>query len=131
MTETWKATMTLHNSLVTARSSGSVTARSPGGTARNGKSEPGWQAFLRQYNDFLQLVLLAAAAANVIVTGDWSTTLIILAATVFNALMGVRQESKFEEDTLAALGKAMTSASEAGAVGRAEAEGPEIEVWMR
>ena len=27
-----------------------------------GKKEPGWRAFLRQYEDFMQVILLAAAA---------------------------------------------------------------------
>ena len=29
-----------------------------------GKAEPGWRAFLRQYEDFMQVILLAAAVVN-------------------------------------------------------------------
>src|SRR5687768_4715894 len=35
----------------------------------SGKKEPGWRAFLRQYEDFMQVILLAAAAVNQVVTG--------------------------------------------------------------
>ncbi len=35
-----------------------------------GKKEPGWRAFLRQYEDFMQVILLGAALVNQIVTGD-------------------------------------------------------------
>ncbi|WP_296605876.1 cation-transporting P-type ATPase, partial [Nocardioides sp.] len=31
------------------------------------KQEPGWRAFLRQYQDFMQVILLAAAVVNQVV----------------------------------------------------------------
>ena len=34
-----------------------------------GKKEPAWRAFLRQYEDFMQVILLAAALVNQLVTG--------------------------------------------------------------
>jgi magnesium-transporting ATPase (P-type) len=34
------------------------------------KKESGLQAFLRQYRDFMQIILLAAAVINLLVTGD-------------------------------------------------------------
>ena len=37
------------------------------------KKESGLQAFVRQYQDFMQIVLLVAAAVNLIVTGDAAT----------------------------------------------------------
>src|SRR4030067_497057 len=46
--------------------------------------EPGWQAFLRQYKDFMQILLLVTAIANIVVTGEWGTTLLLLVLTVFN-----------------------------------------------
>jgi Ca2+-transporting ATPase len=70
------------------------------------KRETGWQAFLRQYRDFMQIVLLAAAVINIVVTGDWSTTILLLALTIFNAALGLHQESKAEA-SLAALSKTM------------------------
>src|SRR5215831_18803952 len=56
------------------------------------KPEPGWHAFLRQYRDLMQLVLLAAALVSIIALQDFSTGLVVLGLTVFNALMGMRQE---------------------------------------
>ncbi|RHA40087.1 cation-translocating P-type ATPase [Cellulomonas rhizosphaerae] len=66
-----------------------------------GSKEPGWRAFLRQYEDFMQLVLLAAAAVNQIVTGDTGTTVVLAGLTVFNAVIGLRQEAKAEESVQA------------------------------
>jgi Ca2+-transporting ATPase len=70
------------------------------------KAESGWQAFLRQYRDFMQIVLLVAAVVNVVATGDWTTTIVLLGLTVFNAVLGLNQESKAEA-SLAALAKSM------------------------
>ena len=65
------------------------------------KKEPGWRAFLRQYEDFMQIVLLVAAAVNLIVTVDVGTSLVLAGLTVFNAVVGLRQESKAEESVKA------------------------------
>ncbi|HTW14026.1 MAG TPA: HAD-IC family P-type ATPase [Nocardioides sp.] len=66
-----------------------------------GKQEPGWRAFLRQYEDFMQLVLLAAALVNQLVTGEAGTTVVLAGLTVFNAVIGLRQEAKAEESVKA------------------------------
>ncbi len=65
------------------------------------KKEPGWRAFLRQYEDFMQVVLLVAAVVNLIVTGDLGTSLVLAGLTVFNAVVGLRQEAKAEESVKA------------------------------
>ena len=39
-----------------------------------GKKEPAWRGFVRQYEDFMQVILLAAALVNQLVTGDTGTT---------------------------------------------------------
>jgi Ca2+-transporting ATPase len=83
--------------------------------------EPGWQAFLRQYKDFMQILLLVAAVINIIVTGDWGTTLVLLVLTVFNAVLGLNQESKAEA-SLAALEKMMKN------IARVRRDGQAIEV---
>ena len=70
------------------------------------KKEPAWRGFVRQYEDFMQLVLLAAALVNQLVTGDTGTTVVIAGLTVFNAVIGLRQESKAEE-SVKALSKMM------------------------
>jgi Ca2+-transporting ATPase len=66
-----------------------------------GKKEPGWRAFLRQYEDFMQVILLAAAIVNQVVTGETGTTVVLAGLTVFNAVIGLRQESKAEESVKA------------------------------
>ena len=70
------------------------------------KKEPGWRAFLRQYGDLMQIVLLVAAVINQVVTGEWGTTLVLIGLTVFNAVLALRGESKAEE-SLAALAATM------------------------
>jgi Ca2+-transporting ATPase len=65
------------------------------------KKESGVQAFLRQYQDFMQIVLLVAAVINQIVTGDAATTVVLAGLTVFNAVVGLRQEAKAEESVKA------------------------------
>jgi Ca2+-transporting ATPase len=66
-----------------------------------GKKESGFQAFVRQYRDFMQVVLLVAATVNLIVTGDVGTSLVLAGLTLFNAVIGLRQESKAEESVKA------------------------------
>jgi Ca2+-transporting ATPase len=85
------------------------------------KKEPGWRAFLRQYRDFMQIILVAAAIINYIFTKDLNTTVVLILLTIFNAIMGMRQESKAEA-SLAALEKMMKS------IARVRRDGQAIEV---
>ncbi|HKF00023.1 MAG TPA: cation-translocating P-type ATPase [Actinomycetes bacterium] len=66
-----------------------------------GKKESSFQAFLRQYRDFMQIVLLAAAVISLVVTGDVATSVVLAGLTVFNAVIGLRQEAKAEESVKA------------------------------
>ncbi len=66
-----------------------------------GKKESAVQAFLRQYQDFMQIVLLAAAVINLVVTQDVGTSLVLAGLTLFNAVIGLRQEAKAEESVQA------------------------------
>jgi Ca2+-transporting ATPase len=59
--------------------------------------EPGWRAFLRQYEDLMQIVLLAAALVSIIALKDLGTGVVVIALTVFNAVLGLRQEGKAAE----------------------------------
>jgi Ca2+-transporting ATPase len=72
------------------------------------KKEPGWQAFLRQYKDFMQMLLLGAAVVNQFFTGETGTTAVLVLLTIFNAVLGLRGESKAEA-SMAALSKTMKS----------------------
>jgi len=65
------------------------------------KKESGLQAFLRQYRDVMQLILLGAAAVSLVVTGDVATAVVLAGLTVFNAVIGLRQEAKAEESVKA------------------------------
>ncbi|MEV0273447.1 cation-transporting P-type ATPase [Hamadaea sp. NPDC050747] len=66
-----------------------------------GKKESALAAFVRQYRDFMQIILLVAAIVNLIVTKSWSTTIVLAGLTVFNAVIGLRQEAKAEESVRA------------------------------
>src|SRR5512147_2553537 len=85
------------------------------------KKEPGWQKFLRQYKDFMQILLLGAAIINQVAVQEWSTTIVLVLLTVFNAVLGMNQESKAEA-SLAALEKMMKS------IARVRRDGQAIEI---
>jgi P-type Ca2+ transporter type 2C len=59
-----------------------------------GKTEPRWRAFLRQYADPMQVVLLVAGVGSLYPLKELGTGLLLLALTVFNAVLGLRQEGK-------------------------------------
>ena len=65
------------------------------------ESEPGWRAFLRQYRDLMQLVLVGAAVVSIAALQELSTGIVILALTVVNALLGLNQEGKAAESVAA------------------------------
>jgi Ca2+-transporting ATPase len=60
------------------------------------KKESGFRAFVRQYQDFMQIILLAAAVINALVTDEIGTTVLLVGLTVMNAVIGLRQEAKAE-----------------------------------
>ncbi len=65
------------------------------------EKEPGWHAFLRQYRDLMQLVLLGAAIVSMAALQEFSTGLVIIALTVLNAILGLNQEGKAAESVAA------------------------------
>src|SRR3954449_5472670 len=65
------------------------------------KQEPGWHAFLRQYRDLMQLVLVGAAVVSIAALQEFSTGLVILGLTVLNAMLGLNQEGKAAESVAA------------------------------
>jgi Ca2+-transporting ATPase len=86
-----------------------------------GKKESPLRAFLRQYEDFMQVVLLTAAVVNLIATQELGTTLVLAGLTLFNAVIGLRQEAKAEE-SVQALAKMMKT------VARVRRDGQAVEV---
>ena len=67
------------------------------------KKESGWQAFLRQCQDFMQIILLGAAVLSLVVTRDVRTSIMLVVLTVFNVVLGLRGESKAEASLSASL----------------------------
>ena len=63
--------------------------------------EPRWQAFLRQYRDPMQVVLLAAGVASLFLPGQFWTGVVLIVLTLFNAFMGLSQEGKAEASVAA------------------------------
>lgn len=58
--------------------------------------EPGWKAFLRQYQDLMQVILVVTALISLLVLGDNRTFTLLIALTILNAVLGMSQESKAE-----------------------------------
>ncbi|MGZ4705970.1 MAG: HAD-IC family P-type ATPase, partial [Acidimicrobiales bacterium] len=59
------------------------------------RSVPGWRRFLDQYAAYMQIILLIAGVLSLAI-GEWSTGAVLLLLTVFNAVVGLRQEGKAE-----------------------------------
>jgi P-type Ca2+ transporter type 2C len=68
--------------------------------------EPRWRAFVRQYRDPMQIVLLVAGIGSLYPLKQLGTGLVLLLLTLFNAALGLRQEGKAAE-AVAALQKMM------------------------
>jgi Ca2+-transporting ATPase len=85
------------------------------------KKEPGFKAFVRQYEDFMQIILLGAAIVNALVTDEAGTTILLAGLTVLNAVIGLRQEAKAEE-SVAALAQMMKT------IARVRRDGQPIEI---
>ncbi len=59
-----------------------------------GEKEPGWQVFVRQYRDLMQIVLLVAGIVSIWPVEQYTTGLMLIGLTVLNAAMGMAQEGK-------------------------------------
>jgi P-type Ca2+ transporter type 2C len=58
--------------------------------------EPGWRAFLRQYRDLMQIILLVTGLVSLIFLNDIQTFLLLFILTLLNAFMSLSQEKKAE-----------------------------------
>jgi Ca2+-transporting ATPase len=85
------------------------------------RKESPLHALLRQYRDFMQIILIVAAVINQVFTQDLATTLLLVFLTVFNAVLGLRQESKAEA-SLAALEKMLKN------IARVRRDGEAVEI---
>ncbi len=70
------------------------------------KTEPRWHAFLRQYRDPMQIVLLGAGVISIYPVKQPGTGIMILLLTLLNAVLGLSQEGKAAA-AVAALAKMM------------------------
>jgi Ca2+-transporting ATPase len=70
-----------------------------------GRTEPRWRAFVRQYRDPMQLILLAAGALSFPIR-QLGTGLLLIALTLANAVLGLQQEGE-AENAVAALERKM------------------------
>src|SRR6516165_8165768 len=70
------------------------------------KVEPRWHAFVRQYRDPMQIVLLVAGIGSLYPLKELGTGIVLIFLTLFNAVLGLRQEGKAAE-AVAALQKMM------------------------
>ena len=61
-----------------------------------GRAEPGWLAFIRQYSDPMQIVLLTAGALSLFPIRQLGTGLLLILLTPGNAVLGLHQEGKAE-----------------------------------
>ena len=59
------------------------------------KPKPGWRRFAGEYRSYMQIILVAAAIVSLLIK-EWSTAILLLALTVLNAVVGLRQEGKAE-----------------------------------
>jgi Ca2+-transporting ATPase len=67
--------------------------------------EPIWLAFLKQYKDYMRIVLTIAAVASLLI-GEYSTAILLFLITAGNAYMAMSQE-RSAEDSVAALNQMM------------------------
>jgi P-type Ca2+ transporter type 2C len=104
--------------LTTAEAESRLATHGPNRLAE-GKKESAVRAFLRQYEDFMQVILLGAAVVNQLATQETGTTVVLAGLTVFNAVIGLRQESKAEE-SVKALAQMMKTVARVRRDGRAE-----------
>ena len=96
-----------------AASAGSASEEAAERLARYGpnkfaeaKTEPRWHAFLRQYQDPMQIVLLVAGVISIYPVKQPGTGIMILLLTLLNAVLGLNQEGKAAA-AVAALAKMM------------------------
>jgi Ca2+-transporting ATPase len=81
---------------------------------------PGWKQFLAQYRSYMQIILVAASVASIVI-GELATGIAVLAITAVNAFGGMRQQGKAESAM-----NALQSMLKASA--RVRRDGAEIEI---
>ena len=85
------------------------------------EKESGFQAFLRQYKDFMQILLFVTAIVALVFVQQVGTFLLLILLTVFNAVLGLRGEAKAAA-SLAELRKSLKT------IARVRRDGESVEV---
>ena len=85
--------------------------------------KPGWRRFLDEYRSYMQIILVAAAIVSLLIK-EWSTAVLLVALTVLNAVVGMRQEGKAESamNALKSMMKATARVRRDGTEGQIPAE---------
>ncbi len=86
---------------------------------------PGWRRFLDEYRSYMQMILVGAAVVSLAIK-EWSTAVVLVAITLLNAVVGLRQQGK-AESAMNAL-KSMMKETARVRRGGAEAEIPAEEL---
>ena len=81
---------------------------------------PGWKQFLAQYASYMQIILVAAAIASIVI-GELATGVAVLLITALNAIGGMRQQGKAESAMNALQSMLKTSA-------RVRRDGAEVKI---
>ena len=59
------------------------------------KPPPAIRRFLAEYTSYMQIILVGAAIVSLLIK-EWSTAIVLIVITLFNALVGLRQQGKAE-----------------------------------
>jgi Ca2+-transporting ATPase len=81
---------------------------------------PGWKQFLAQYQSYMQIILVVAAVASIVI-GEIATGVAVLLITALNAIGGMRQQGKAESAMNALQSMLKTSA-------RVRRDGAEVKI---
>jgi Ca2+-transporting ATPase len=65
------------------------------------RAEPRWRAFVRQYSDPMQIVLLVAGLLSLYPLNQLGTGLLLILLTLANAILGLQQEGEAETSVAA------------------------------
>ncbi|MET7686668.1 HAD-IC family P-type ATPase [Streptomyces sp. NPDC005483] len=80
--------------LAASRAAELLAAHGPNALPEEART-PAWRRFLDQYRSYMQIVLVVAAVVSLLIQ-EWTTAVLLLALTLLNAVVGLRQEGKAE-----------------------------------
>ncbi|MDX3117749.1 HAD-IC family P-type ATPase [Streptomyces scabiei] len=80
--------------LPAARAAELLAAHGPNALPEESRT-PAWRRFLDQYRSYMQIVLVVAAVVSLLIQ-EWTTAVLLVALTLVNAVVGLRQEGKAE-----------------------------------